>query len=158
MYNEFAARVKSIISPNEQITPGLLYIGISTLTGSIIGRNRSLPVRLFLPSALFVFSLQHFLPETTSNLSDYLGSVEEAYFPNLAQKHAIANAHARMTWERAKEGTKESREWVGRGVHWSVRRVEEVTGLKLGDVVGSGREAVKEVEREALAGEEDKRV
>ncbi|KAK2462434.1 hypothetical protein APHAL10511_005531 [Amanita phalloides] len=39
-------RVKSIVSPNEHITQGLLYTGIGTLTGSIIARNRSPLVRL----------------------------------------------------------------------------------------------------------------
>ena len=126
-------RVKSIVSPTEQITAGLLYTGITTLTGSIVARNRSHFVRFALPSALFIVSLNHFLPETAGNLSSYLGSVEERYLPKVAEKHAIANAHARMTWERVKESTREGRERAERSVDWGVRRVQEMTGLKLRD-------------------------
>jgi len=133
-------RVKSIVSPKEQITAGLLYTGIATLTGSIMARNRSYLARLTLPGALFFVSLNHFLPETTGNLSSYVGSVEERYFPKVAEKHAIANAHARMTWERVKESTRDGREWVGRNVDWSVKKVQEVTGLKVRDVVGGRKE------------------
>ena len=85
-------------------------------------------------------SLNHFLPETTGNLSSYVGSVEERYFPKVSEKHGIANAHARMTWERVKESTGDGREWVGRNVDWSVKKVQEITGLKVRDVVGSRSE------------------
>jgi MICOS complex subunit MIC26 len=71
-------------------------------------------------------------------LSSYFGSLEERYLPKVAEKHAIANAHAKMTWERVKESTREGREWMGKSVEWSVRRVQESTGLKLRDVVGGG--------------------
>ncbi|KAF8636104.1 hypothetical protein AX17_003809 [Amanita inopinata Kibby_2008] len=129
-------RVKSILSPNEQITQGLLYTGISTLTASIIARNRSLPTRLLLPPLFLLLSAHHFLPGTSSNLSSYLGSVEDAYFPRVAEKHDVARAHTRMTWERLREGTKEGREWVGRGMIGVVEKVQEVTGLKVGEVLG----------------------
>jgi len=46
-------RIKSIISPNESLTPGLLYVGIATLTGSIIARNRMLATRFLLPPFFF---------------------------------------------------------------------------------------------------------
>ncbi|KIL61638.1 hypothetical protein M378DRAFT_179977 [Amanita muscaria Koide BX008] len=129
------SRVKAIISPSEQLTPNVLYIGISTLTGSIIARNRSLlGARLFLPSAFFLFSLHHFLPETTENLKTYLGEVEERYLPHVAQKHAVANAHTRMLVDRIKEETKEGRERFRKGVEWGVYKVQEVTGLKVGEV------------------------
>ena len=67
----------------------------------------------------------------------------------MAEKHGVANAHARMTWERVKESTRDGREWVGRNVDWSVKKVQEVTGLKVRDVVGSRREgeSVDEVKK-----------
>lgn len=74
-------------------------------------------------------------------MSSYLGSVEERYLPKVAEKHAIANAHARMTWERVKESTREGRERAWRGVDWGVRRVQEMTGLKIRDVVGGEDES-----------------
>jgi len=45
-------RIKSIITPTEPLTPGILYVGIATLTGSIITRSRGLTVRLFFDAVL----------------------------------------------------------------------------------------------------------
>jgi len=33
-------QIKDIIPKDEPMTPGLLYVGVATLTGSVIGRNR----------------------------------------------------------------------------------------------------------------------
>ena len=52
-----------------------------------------------------------------------------------------------MLIERVKEGTKEGRERISRGVSWSVHKVQELTGLKLGEVLKSGKEVVSRVER-----------
>ncbi|KAF9486623.1 hypothetical protein BDN71DRAFT_1514812, partial [Pleurotus eryngii] len=113
-------RVKSIIAPDEPLTPALLYVGISTLTGSILARNRGLPTRVLLPPVFLLASLNHFLPKTSANLSAYFSALEETYFPTVAEKHAIANAHSRMTWERVKEGTQSGREGVMKGVEGAV--------------------------------------
>ncbi|KAK7449827.1 hypothetical protein VKT23_013303 [Stygiomarasmius scandens] len=139
-------RVKAIISPEESLTPGILYVGVATLSGSIIARNRMLPVRFLLPPTLLVLSMNQFLPKTSANLSEYLGSVEETYFPNLAEKHAIANAHSRMTWERLKEATASGRASLYSGVESAVEKVQEATGLKLKETLGFGREVSKKTE------------
>ncbi|RDB18218.1 MICOS subunit MIC26 [Hypsizygus marmoreus] len=129
-------RVKSIVSPNESITPGILYVGVATLSGSIIARNRILATRLLLPPTFLLISANYFLPETTANLSSYLGSLEEKYFPTMAQKHDVANAHTRMTWERIKDATQNGREWVTHGAVSAVERVQVATGLKLKETLG----------------------
>jgi len=136
MLRTSADRVKSIISPNESLTPGLLYVGVATLTGSILARNRMLATRVVLPPMFFYFSAKQFLPETTANLTSYLGSLEETYFPTLAEKHDIANAHTRMTWERIKETSQHGRHWVNRRAEVAVDKVQEVTGLKLKETLG----------------------
>jgi organizing structure protein 2 len=128
--------VKSIISPNEQLTPGLLYVGVATLSGSILARNRFLLARLLLPPAFLIVSANHFLPETSENLTSYLASLEDTYLPALAQKHAIANAHTRMTWERIKDATHDGRAWMNRGAESAVHKVQDVTGLKLRETFG----------------------
>ncbi|KAF8963234.1 apolipo protein O-domain-containing protein [Flammula alnicola] len=140
-------RVKSIISPEESLTPGLLYAGIATLTGSILARNRMLPTRLLLPPIFLVVSAQHFLPKTTGNLSEYLGDLEDTYFPTLAQKHEVAKAHSQMTWERVKEATKSTREQLDHGAVVAVDKIQEVTGLKLKETLGWERGKAQEVEK-----------
>jgi organizing structure protein 2 len=136
-------RIKSIISPSESFTPGLLYVGVATLTGSILARTRTLPTRILLPPSLLVISLHHFLPATAHNLSAYFTELEETYFPSVAAKHAIARAHTRMAWEGAKETLADGRERVKGTVEGAVRGVQLATGLKLREGLGWGGEAVK---------------
>ncbi|KAK7046110.1 hypothetical protein VNI00_007112 [Paramarasmius palmivorus] len=143
-------RVKAIISPEESLTPGILYVGVATLSGSIIARNRALPIRFITPPVLLALSMNHFLPKTTANLSEYLGNLEETYFPTLAQKHAVANAHTAMTWEMIKNATANGRESVTKGVENAVGKIEETTGLKLKETLGLGKELSKQAEGRVL--------
>ena len=130
-----AARVKSLVAPDEPLTPGILYVGVATLTGSVLARNR-LFWRLALPPALFILSLNHFLPKTSHNVSQYLGSLEEEHFPALAETPAIANAHTAMTWERIKDATQGGQDAVSGAVGSLVGQIEEVSGLKLRETLG----------------------
>ncbi|KAI0045229.1 hypothetical protein FA95DRAFT_1495709 [Auriscalpium vulgare] len=141
-------RVKSIIAPDEPLTPGLLYVGVASLTGSILARNRFILTRLVLPPALFFFSLDYFLPKTSHNLSSYLGSLEDTYLPTLAQKHEVANAHSAMTWERVKDAGASGRASLEEGVGSVVRKVQELTGLKVEETLGRGKAIALEARRE----------
>ncbi|KAJ3785771.1 apolipo protein O-domain-containing protein [Lentinula aff. detonsa] len=152
-------RLKSLMSPDESLTPSVLYIGVATLTGSILTRSRSLPLRLTVPPLLLALSSSHFLPKTTSNVTSYFGSLEDKYLPSLAEKHNIAKAHSEMTWERAKEMIERARNNFEGGVVGGVGKVQEVTGLKLGEVWklgGKEREAsVKGLEEKAIEASKD---
>ncbi|KAG6915978.1 hypothetical protein DXG01_009030 [Tephrocybe rancida] len=143
------SRVKSIISPNESLTPGLLYVGVATLSGSILARNRILATRLFLPPLFLFVSAKHLLPQTTANLTSYLSSLEQTYFPTLAQKHDIANAHTQMTLERIKDASQNSRTWVNQGAVAVVEKVQEATGLKLKETLGWSQAEIRHVEAKA---------
>ncbi|KAH9916977.1 apolipo protein O-domain-containing protein [Epithele typhae] len=137
-------RVKALVAPDEPLTPGILYVGVATLTGSVLARNRLL-WRLTLPPALLVLSLQHFLPKTAANVSAYLGELEDAHLPALAQKHAVANAHSAMAWEQAKDAVRGGQESVTAALTRAAGGVEEATGLKLREVLGWRERAAKEV-------------
>lgn len=143
-------RVKSIISPQESLTPGLLYVGVATLTGSILARNRLLATRLVLPPVFLAVSAKHFLPKTTRNLTDYVGSIEDTYFPSFSEKHEIAKAHTAMTWERIKEATKNTRAHLNHGAVVVVEKVQEATGLKLRETLGWADETKQRVEAKAV--------
>lgn len=134
--SRLTGRMKSLVAPEEPLTPGLLYVGVATLTGSVIARNRIIFARLLLPPTLLVLSMNHFLPKTSHNVSAYFSELEDKYLPAVAEKHAIANAHTAMTWERAKEATANSQESLGRGVDSLLTRVQDSTGLKLKEALG----------------------
>jgi len=132
-------RVKSILVPEEPLTPGLLYVGVSALTGSILARNRSIFMRFALPPTLLLLSFDHFLPKTYHNLSSYFGSLEDKYLPAVAEKHDIAKAHTAMTWERIRDATKDGRATLGGGVENAVHKAQGATGLKLTEALGWGK-------------------
>jgi organizing structure protein 2 len=146
-------RVKTLVVPDEPLTPALLYVGVASLSGSILARNRSLFARLSLPPTFFLLSFNHFLPKTSHNVSAYAGALEEAHLPTLAQKHAVAIAHAHMTWERVRAAGVGGRDAVQEGLGGAVRKIQELTGLKVHEALGRGvttaSEAVEKAEEEA---------
>ncbi|KZT66174.1 hypothetical protein DAEQUDRAFT_768207 [Daedalea quercina L-15889] len=142
-------RIKSLIAPDEPLTPGILYVGVATLTGSVLARNRSLPMRLALPPTLLLLSLNHFLPKTSHNVSAYFGTLEDTYLPGVAEKHDIAKAHSAMTWARIQDATVAGRERVSESVLRAVVSLEEATGLKLQETLGWSKGVVRAVEGQA---------
>ncbi|TDL26918.1 hypothetical protein BD410DRAFT_475685 [Rickenella mellea] len=139
-------RVKSLIPPDEPLTPGLLYVGVATLTGSVVSRNRNIALRLTLPPTLFLLSLNYLLPKTSSNIGAYVSQLEHKYTPALARTQDTAIAHSAMTWERAKDAYARGRSKVGSGVKCAVGQVQDATGLKLREAMGWGENVVKEAE------------
>jgi len=139
-------RVKSLIPPDENLTPGALYVGVAALTGSVLARQRGLFLRFLLPPTLFVLSMNHFLPKTTENISDYIISLEREYVPRFAQTHETAIAHSQMTWEMAKEKYAEGRDGLMKGTEGVIGKVQEATGLKLKETFGWGQTVVAKIE------------
>ncbi|KAI0001163.1 apolipo protein O-domain-containing protein [Russula vinacea] len=146
-------RVKALIAPGEPLTPAMLYVGVASLSGSILARNRSVLTRVMLPPAFFLLSFNYFLPKTSHNVSDYAGSLEEAHFPALAQKHAVAIAHTQMTWERARAAGVSGRDWLQSGLGGAARRVQDLTGLKVLEALGGRSGAATATTSHALAPE-----
>ena len=134
-------RVKALIAPDEPLTPALLYVGVASLSGSILARNRAVVTRALLPPALLLLSFNYFLPRTAQNVAAYAGALEEQHFPALAQKHAVAVAHSHMAWERVRAAGSGGREWLQDGLGGAARRVQELTGLKVQEALGRGAEA-----------------
>ncbi|GAA5972664.1 hypothetical protein JCM3765_006609 [Sporobolomyces pararoseus] len=77
--------VQQVISPQDQLNPGAMYVAVATLAGSIFGRNRNFLVRAALPPAFFLVSLDYFLPHTAKNLWSRFETLEAAHFPQVRQ-------------------------------------------------------------------------
>lgn len=137
--------MKSIISPDEAVTPGLLYSGVAGLTGSILARNRILPTRLLLPPVFLFAAANYFLPKTTGNLTTYLGDLEDTYVPEVAQKHEIAKVHSAMAWARLRDATANGRAKLDESAGLAVDKIQEATGLKLKETLGWQRAKIAEV-------------
>jgi organizing structure protein 2 len=147
--NDFLDRVKALIAPDEPLTPAMLYVGVAALSGSILARNRSVFARALLPPTLFLLSFKYLLPKTTHNVSAYAGSLEERHFPELAHKHAVAIAHSQMTWERLREAGISGRDRVQDGLESAVRKVQELTGLKVQETLARGSAMVSKAAEKA---------
>ncbi|VDC05561.1 unnamed protein product [Peniophora sp. CBMAI 1063] len=139
-------RIKALHAPGEQLNPGLLYIGVAALSGSVLARGRNIVIRTLLPPTLFVAASSHFLPQTTSNVRAYFAELEEKHAPGLADVHNTAIAHSQMTWARAVDAISNGRRVTVEKTEGVVKKVEETTGLKLGQVLGGGKAAAKKAE------------
>lgn len=137
------------MAPDESLTPGVLYVGVATLTGSILARSRGLPTRIVLPPTLLLLSLNQFLPKTTSNVGSYVSDLEHTYAPRAAQFTDTAIVHSRMSWEMAKDKLAEGRVTLEKGVERSVSAVQDATGLKLREALGWGSRVSHEVVKAA---------
>ncbi|GAA5848553.1 hypothetical protein JCM3766R1_005292 [Sporobolomyces carnicolor] len=75
--------LQQVVSPQDQLNPGAMYVAVATLAGSILGRNRNILLRAALPPAFLLVSLDYFLPHTASNLWAKAEAVEAAHFPEV---------------------------------------------------------------------------
>ncbi|ORY32828.1 apolipo protein O-domain-containing protein, partial [Naematelia encephala] len=127
--------VKQILPRDEPLTPGIIYVLIAGLSGSVLTRTRSFPIRWLTPPLLTLAAMPYFLPKTSHNIRQYLSDVEDHHFPAFAAEHdrifSTAVAHSQMTLDRLgglRDKAREAAEKAG-------RKVEDATGLKVGDVV-----------------------
>ncbi|CAE6480631.1 unnamed protein product [Rhizoctonia solani] len=140
-----ATRIKSLISPEEPLTPGILYVGVAALSGSVFARGRSLPTRILLPPTLFFGALNYFLPKTTHNVNAYVYSLERAHAPALADTHDAADKALRDTVKQIRASYNSMRGGVSHIVEDSVDGLESTTGLKLRDATIGRAQHVSEV-------------
>ncbi|KAG9046231.1 hypothetical protein FS837_004829 [Tulasnella sp. UAMH 9824] len=154
-------QVKELIPKDEPMTPGLLYVGVATLTASVIGRRRSLPVRLVLPPVFFAASLAYFLPKTSHNVSSYLSSLEETYFPGFAAQHAELNKNVSESVSSTLKSYAKAKHAASDGIRQARQQLEQHTGLKVAgaevDVDGKlketeakGASAIEELKTKAV--------
>ncbi|ORY45428.1 apolipo protein O-domain-containing protein [Leucosporidium creatinivorum] len=88
--NTAEAHVKAMLPEDEDLTPGALYVGVATLAGSILARNRNILLRAGLPSAFFLASLSHFLPKTFDRVTLMAEALERRYVPGFTGIRAQA--------------------------------------------------------------------
>ncbi|KAJ7762650.1 apolipo protein O-domain-containing protein [Mycena metata] len=134
--NQVEDRIKSLLSSDERLVPGVLYAATAFLSGAILARHRHLPVRVLLPPLLGTAAFAHFLPKTSANVRAYASALEDAHLPSFARFHETGKAHARMGWDLAREGTERTREAVSGGVVEAVEKVQGATGLRIREAFG----------------------
>ncbi|KAI0175604.1 apolipo protein O-domain-containing protein [Hypoxylon sp. FL1284] len=122
----FTSTVASLAPPRESgetLMPGLVYVLVASMAGSIVARNRNVLVRASVPLALGVGAGWLLLPVTMTNVSDLLWRYE-------SRLPALADAHL-----RTRDGIRDA---------WSFARVHVDVGRSyVNDKVGDARDVVE---------------
>ncbi|KAL7411651.1 apolipo protein O-domain-containing protein [Mrakia frigida] len=124
-------KVDSLIPKDEPLNPGLLWVLVSTLSGSIIARNRMITTRLLLPPTIFLLALPTFLPKLASNLSTELSTQTSHYAPELHKTLSESREALLDKTEDTRDFFAESRISLGKHLGAGVQKLEETTGLQL---------------------------
>ena len=133
--------VKSLIPDSEPLTPGLLYVGVATLAGSIFTRYRAFPIRMLTPPLALIVSLNVFNPHLASNLGAYYTQVEQKYAPALTEQRRNWQQQGKKYLDSTTKNIHELKDKTEQGVRSGLHTVEQQTGLKVADVVAAKDEA-----------------
>jgi organizing structure protein 2 len=128
----FTSTVASLAPPREsgeKLMPGLVYVLVAGMAGSIVARNRTVLLRGATPLALGLGAAWVVLPVTMGNVSALLWEYERR-FPAVADAHVrtregieqgiyFARVHADLAQRKVHEGVRDAREaiegWVRKG-------------------------------------------
>lgn len=114
-------------SSEEKVVPGLLYVAVTTMAGSIAARRRMLPVRAVVPLAMAVGAGWYFLPETSTNVGALLWEWEKKV-PKVAENHLLVRGKAEEAWRVAEKTVRDGRNEVDEAVKKGRRTVEGWVG------------------------------
>ncbi|KAK9370388.1 apolipo protein O-domain-containing protein [Lipomyces kononenkoae] len=121
--------VSELKSENEALFPGVIYVLVATLTGSIVARKRNALLRgLLVPGAFGVAAFAYFLPITYTNVGNLIWKFE-------VMVPAVANAHMKTRnaitdlVESVDKFRKDTRAMIEDAVRKSRQAVKENTGL-----------------------------
>ena len=97
--------------------PGVLYVLVAAMSGSILTRNRSILLRSSVPFAVGIGAAWVVLPITTRNVADLVWTYEEKA-PLIAENHMRFRGAAVEGWKQIRD-----RGELAKG--WSDERVRE---------------------------------
>ncbi|WWC89226.1 uncharacterized protein L201_004144 [Kwoniella dendrophila CBS 6074] len=133
------SEVKSILPADESLNPGLIYVLIAGLSGSVLTRTRSLPIRFISPPLFTLLASPYFLPKTSHNIRKYLSDFEDENFPDFAKKHdhfiQTGLAHTQMTINKIKDYKDDVKDFSSK----QLENLENQTGLQLNQNVISSK-------------------
>lgn len=110
----FTSTIASLAPPREsgeQLMPGLVYVLVASMTGSIMSRNRSILLRASLPLALGIGAGWLVIPVTMGNVADLLWTYEKR-FPTIADTHVRTREGIQRAWYMTKLHAELSKTYV----------------------------------------------
>lgn len=122
--------VKSLAPQHERLIPGAIYVAVIGLSGSIVARNRALPIRFLTPLALFALSARLILPETYGKVGN-LVYTWEAHLPPVRKAHDETRERIAAGLWKAGEVVEDAEHLLDGAVQGSKEAFEKTSGIKL---------------------------
>lgn len=110
----FTSTIASLAPPREsgeQLMPGLVYVLVASMAGSIMSRNRNILLRASFPLALGIGAGWVVIPVTMGNVSDLLWTYEKR-FPSVADAHVRTREGIQRAWHMTKLHAELGRDYV----------------------------------------------
>ncbi|CAZ83189.1 unnamed protein product [Tuber melanosporum] len=102
-------------SSEEKVVPGILYVAVSAMAGSIVARNRMFPIRALTPVFVGIGAGWYFLPKTTRNVADLVWEWEKMV-PEVAEKHLLVRRGIEEAAETSGKAVRDGRRVVNENV------------------------------------------
>ncbi|OZJ06866.1 hypothetical protein BZG36_00211 [Bifiguratus adelaidae] len=122
--------IRQTVAPEETVLPGLLYVGVAGLAGTIIARRRNIFMRAPFSFALATATSYYFLPQTTSRVAHKVGIYEselEGRFPALKD----ARASGQQVWSQSRDAVSGALRLVKGGLNQTTEQIQEsANGVK----------------------------
>jgi len=109
----FTSTIASLAPPpqtGERLLPGVLYVLVASMAGSIISGNRNILLRATTPAAVGIGAAYVVLPHTMNNVRGLMWSFEEKS-EFVAVNHLRIRGAAMEGWKQAKIRYERTREW-----------------------------------------------
>ncbi|KAI1390238.1 apolipo protein O-domain-containing protein, partial [Hypoxylon trugodes] len=100
-FTETVASLAPARESGEKLMPGLVYVLVASMAGSIMTRNRNIVLRASMPLALGIGAGWLLIPVTMANVSDLLWRYERR-FPAIADAHIATREGVRDAWRFAR--------------------------------------------------------
>lgn len=111
----------------EQLLPGLIYVLVATMAGSIVSKNRNILVRSTFPLAVGITAGWMLIPVTMRNTGDLIWTYERKV-PAIAQSHLAIRGAAFEAYRQLRDRSKGTIDWADRTADDTRKKVEELVG------------------------------
>ncbi|KAI9792747.1 MAG: hypothetical protein M1833_001028 [Piccolia ochrophora] len=123
----FTSTVASLAPPKEsgeKLLPGVIYVLVSAMAGSIVTRNRGLLLRTTVPVAIGIGASWALLPLTTRNVADLAWQYEQKV-PVISNNHLRIRGFTEEGWRIVKSRSQGAYEAAGGTLQGGRRVVED---------------------------------
>ncbi|EGW32429.1 uncharacterized protein SPAPADRAFT_61501 [Spathaspora passalidarum NRRL Y-27907] len=101
----------------DPVLPGLIYILTGALTGSILVRNRALPIRFIVPTAIGTGALSYYMPKTYQAIGVKYERLEQDKLPEVAKQRQELIVQYQKLKQDLDENSVKARDSLESGIH-----------------------------------------